>query len=192
MEKGGEMQHTRTRIAAVAAVVAVAAAIPAVGVAGQPVVRDHESVVEGPFPSSFCGVDGSEIDTGTFTFRQDASGAFHATESFRNVFTASSTGRSLEFSFANVDMGAGVDNGDGTFTFTEHSAGLVLKFKILNGPVLKDADGKPIIGAGVIDTVATFDIATGDLISIQETVHGPHPLRDGVDICGPSIAYLTS
>jgi hypothetical protein len=96
------------------------------------------------------------------------------------------------YSNANLDMGAGVDNGDGTFTFTEHTAGLVLKFKILNGPVLKDADGKPIIGAGVIDSVATFDVATGDLISLQETVHGPHPFRDGVDVCGPSIAYLTS
>jgi hypothetical protein len=44
----------------------------------------------------------------------------------------------------------------------------------------------------LIDSVATFDIATGDLISLQETVHGPHPLREGVDICGPAIAYLTS
>ena len=144
------------------------------------------------FPSSFCGVVGSEVDTGTFTFRQDASGAFHATENFRNVFTASSTGKSLENSTADLDMGAGVDNGDGTFTFTEHTAGLVLRFKIPNGPVLKDADGKPILGAGVIDSVVTFDIATGDLISLQETVHGPHPVRDGVDICGPAIAYLTS
>jgi hypothetical protein len=186
------MQNTRMRIAAVAVVVAAAGTIPSVGLAGQPVVRDHESVVEGPFPSSFCGVDGSEVDTGTFTFRQDASGAFHSTESFRNVFTASSTGKSLEYSNANLDMGAGVDNGDGTVTFSEHTAGLVLKFKILNGPVLKDADGKPLIGAGVIDSVATFDIATGDLISLQETVHGPHPFRDGVDVCGPSIAYLTS
>jgi len=37
-----------------------------------------------------------------------------------------------------------------------------------------------------------FEIATGDLISLRETVHGPHPFRDGVDICGPAIAYLTS
>src|SRR6185436_14028781 len=143
-------------IAAAAAVVAVAAAIPAVGLAGKPVVRDHESVVDGPFPTSFCGVLGSEVDT--FTFRQDESGAFHATENFRNVFTASSTGKSLEYRDADLDMGAGVDNGDGTVTFTEHTVGLVLRFKIPNGPVLKDADGKPLIGAGVIDSVATFDI----------------------------------
>jgi len=38
----------------------------------------------------------------------------------------------------------------------------------------------------------TVDNATGDVISGSETVHGPHPLRDGVDICGPSIAYLMS
>jgi hypothetical protein len=29
-------------------------------------------------------------------------------------------------------------------------------------------------------SVAVIDNATDDLISIQETVHGPHPLRDGV------------
>ena len=58
--------------------------------------------------------------------------------------------------------------------------------------MLKDADGKPILGAGSVDAVVTIDNATGDIISIQESVHGPHPLRDGVDICGPSVAYLTS
>ena len=89
-------------------------------------------------------------------------------------------------------MGVGVDNGDGTTTFTEKSAGLVIRFKVPNGPVLKDADGKPILGAGEASSVATIDNATGDLISLQETVHGPHPLRDGVDICTPSVAYLTS
>lgn len=186
------MQHTRLRIAAAAAVVSAVAAIPAVAFAGHPVVSDHGSFVDGPYAQNFCGVDGSQIDTGRFTFKQDASGAFHATETFKGVFTASGTGKSLELSAAGVDMGNAVDNGDGTATFTEHTAGLVLKFKIPNGPTLKDADGHPIIGAGLIDTVATFDIATGDLISLEETVHGPHPLRDGVDICGPSIAYLTS
>jgi hypothetical protein len=171
---------------------ALAAAIPAAALAGKPVIRDHESFVDGPYATSFCGVDGTEIDTGTFTFRQDASGAFHATESFKGVFTASATGRSLMLSDAGVDLGTGVDNGDGTVTFTEHTAGLALKFQIPNGPVLKDADGKPILGAGVIDSVATFDITTGNLLSLQETFHGPHPLREGIDICGPSVAYLTS
>ena len=186
------MQHTRMKIAMAAAVVAVAAAIPAVGLAGQPVVRDHESFVDGPNPTNFCGIDGTQTDAVTFTFRADASGAFHATEQFRGVFTANATGRQLELAGSGVDMGVGVDNGDGTTTFTEHTAGMAIRFKIPNGPVLKDADGKPILGAGTIDSVVTVDNATGDIISASETVHGPHPLRDGVDICGPSIAYLTS
>ena len=182
-----------TRIAIAVAVVAVAAAVPASGLAGQPVIFDHESFVDGPNPDNWCGaVVGTSTFYGTFTFRQDASGAFHGTESSKGLFTASGTGKSLELFEAGVDMGTGVDNGDGTTTFTEKSAGLVIRFKIPNGPVLKDADGQPILGAGEASSVVTIDNATGDVISFQETVHGPHPLRDGVDICGPSVAYLTS
>ena len=186
------MQHKRG-ITIFAAIVAVAAALPAAASAGKPVIFDHESFVDGPNPVSWCGVvDGTEVTTGTFTFRQDASGTFHATSQQKSVFTASATGKSLEVSAAGIDMGAGVDNGDGTVTFTEKTAGLAVTFKVPNGPILKDASGKPLLGAGVIDDVATFDIATGDLISFQETVQGPHPQRDGVDVCTPTIAYLSS
>jgi hypothetical protein len=190
------MQHKRLITIATAVVAAAAAALPAAGLAGQPVLRDHESFVDPPSPGDWsCGepvVNGMWSGSGTFTFRQDASGAFHATQVERSIFTADATGKSIELQSAGVDMGIGVDNGDGTTTFTEKSAGLVIRFKIANGPVLKDADGKPILGAGGVSSVATIDNATGDLISLQETVHGPHPLRDGVDICTPSVAYLTS
>jgi len=185
--------HTKLRLTAGVAVIVVAAVLPAASIAGQPVIRDHESIVDGPNPTTWCGqVGGTQVDTGTFTFRQDASGVVHATEHFQSVFTATSTGRTLEIEASGLDMGTGVDNGDGTTTFTEHSAGLVIRFKIPNGPVLKDADGKPILGAGEVDSVLIVDNATGDIVSGSETVHGPHPLRDGVDICTPSVAYLTS
>ena len=82
-------------------------------------------------------MDGTQTDVGVFTFTQDAQGAFHATTSIRSVFTASGTEKQLELAEAGVDMGTGVDNGDGTTTFTEHSSGLVIRFKIPNGPVLK-------------------------------------------------------
>jgi hypothetical protein len=45
-------------------------------------------------------------------------------------------------------MGAALDNGDGTVTFSELTAGLATTFRIPNGPLLKDANGKPLIGAG--------------------------------------------
>jgi hypothetical protein len=184
--------RTKRRIALVVALVAAAAALPAASLAGQPVIPDHETFVDGPNPDTWCGVvDGTITVTGKFTVRQDASG-FHATSHERGVFTASATGRSLDLFDTGVDMGTAVDNGDGTTTFTERTAGLAVRFQIPNGPVLKDADGKPILGAGMIDTVVTIDNATGDIVSFSETFDGPHPLHDGVDICGPSIAYLTS
>ena len=128
----------RRKVLVVAGLAAFVAAVLAAGFAGKPVIRDHESVVDGPYPSNWCGqVDGTQIDTGTFTFWQDATGAFHSTNSFRSVFTANATGKQLELSDAGVDMGTGVDNSDGTTTFTEHSAGLVIRFKILDGGVLK-------------------------------------------------------
>ena len=190
------MQHMRMIAIATAVVAAAAAALPAAGLAGQPVLRERESFVEPPSPGDWsCGgpvVNGMWSGSGTFTFRQDASGAFHATQVERSVFTADATGKSIELQSAGVDMGIGVDNGDGTTTFTEHIAGLAVTFRIPGGPILKDADGKPLLGAGVIDSVVTIDNATGDIISGSETFHGPHPIRDGVDVCTPTIAYLTS
>ena len=186
--------HHAHRIVMLAAAIAAAAALPAASLGNQPVVRDHETWAPFPTePGDWCGtVNGTWSGSGTFTFREDAAGVFHATELERSVFTADGTGKSIELQSAGVDMGTGIDNGDGTITFTEHTAGLAITFKIPGGPILKDANGKPLLGAGVINFVATFDIATGDLISIQETVHGPHPFRDGVDVCTPTIAYLTS
>lgn len=186
------MQH-KLRITFVAAVIAAAAALPAVGLAGQPAFRDHESFVDPPSPGEWCGtVSGMWSDSGTFTFTEDTSGAFHATQVEQSIFTADGTGKSIEVQTAGVDMGAGVDNGDGTTTFTEHTAGLAVTFRIPGGPLLKDADGKPLLGAGDIDSSFTFDNATGDFISGSESFHGPHPGRQGIDVCTPTIAYLTS
>ena len=107
------MQHKRG-ITIFAAIVAVAAMLPAAATAGKPVIFDHEYFVDGPNPGSWCGVvDGSRVTT-DFTFRQDASGVFHATQQQKSVFTAAATGKSLEVSATGVDMGAFVDNGDGT------------------------------------------------------------------------------
>lgn len=82
------------------------------------------------------------------TFWEDANGAFHATFRNKSIFTDTATGKSVEFDNAGVDMGAALDNGDGTVTFSELTAGLATTFRIPNGPLLKDANGKPLIGAG--------------------------------------------
>jgi hypothetical protein len=42
----------------------------------------------------------------------------------------------------------------------------------------------------VFNSTETFDIATGDLLSFTSSFHGPHLVAEGVDVCGPSVAYL--
>ena len=76
--------YSHIRVAAVVVVIGAALAVPAVGLGGQPVIRDHGSFTDGPNPSTWCGtVAGTETASGTFTYREDASGAFHATESVK-------------------------------------------------------------------------------------------------------------
>lgn len=180
-------------VVAVVGLAALAIVVPTVGLAGPPAVNEHGTDTEGPYAADFCGVPGTEVDTFGFHFMLNSSGdAFIGTEIFNGVFTATATGKSLELSSASTDKGALTDNGDGTATFSEQTTGLVLQFKIPHGPVLKDADGKPILGAGILNSAVTFDLASGDVISVEESWSGPHPLRDGVDICGPAIEYLTS
>jgi hypothetical protein len=173
------------------AAIAAAATLPAVALADAPVFSDHGADVDGPYQTAFCGVPGTQVDEFKFTYREDADGEFIVNEIFVGTFTAAATGKSLELHSATTDKVSPIA-GDGTITFVEHDAGLVIRFKIPNGPVLKDADGKPILGAGEISAVAVVDAASGELISLDESVHGPHPLRDGVDICGPAIDYLAS
>jgi hypothetical protein len=179
---------------ALAATAALAVALPALGLAGSPVVNGHFSFTSDPYAHSWCGVvDGTAVDSVVEHFWQDASGQFIDNVRFTSVFTATASGKSVESSAATTTKVNGpIDNGNGTFSFVASGTGLVLQFKIPNGPVLKDADGKPLRGAGELTTTDIFDAATGDYISTTESWHGPHPLRDGVDICGPSVAYLTS
>jgi hypothetical protein len=49
--------------------------------------------------------------------------------------------------------------------------------------------GEPIRSAGVL-IEDFFDAESGDYITTNESFNGPHLGREGVDICGPSVAYL--
>jgi hypothetical protein len=160
--------------------------------ATQPVIRFHLGpVTSDPFPETWCGVvDGTAVTTVVEEFRQDASGSFIDNVRFTSVFTATATGKSIESSGGGLSKVSVIDNGDGTITFAGKDAGLALFFKIPGGPLLKAADGEPLRSAGVFNSTETFDIATGDLLSFTSSFHGPHLVAEGVDVCGPSVAYL--
>ena len=168
---------------ALAAVATVAVAVPAVGLAGPPIVN-------GPYPQTWCGaVEGTAVDTIVVDYSREQAGLFRENFRVTHIFTATATGKSLESSSAGMGTATAIDNGDGTTTFVGSNAGLALRFKIPNGPVMKDANGKPLIGAGESSSTETYD-AAGNFISGAFSFHGPHPLAEGVDICGPSVAYL--
>jgi hypothetical protein len=170
---------------ALAAAAAVAVAVPALGLAGPPVVSE-------PQPGDWCGVvPGTFVDTVATEFSRDAGRNVIEHVRFTSVFTATATGKSIVSSSANTARSTGpIDNGDGTISFVTQMTGLLLKFQIPNGPVLKAANGEPIRSAGVLTVEDIFDAATGDYVTTTESFHGPHLQRQGVDICGPSVAYL--
>jgi hypothetical protein len=122
---------------------------------------------------------------------QDASGNIIDNVRFTRVFTAAATGKSIVSSASTTAKSDGpIDNGDGTISFVTAISGLALKFQVPNGPVPKAADGEPLRSAGPLTLEDLFDAATGDYITTNVSVNGPHLAAEGVDICGPSVAYL--
>lgn len=170
----------------------LAAASAAYGFSGPPVVNEHYGFTSDPYAVTWCGqVDGTAVDTVVEHFMQGADGSTVDNVNVTSVFTATATGKSIISSGSNTARSTGpIDNGDGTISFVTDVTGLVLKFQIPNGPVLKASSGEPIRSAGVLRIEDVFDAATGDYITTNESFSGPHLGREGVDICGPSVAYL--
>jgi hypothetical protein len=180
-----------TLIVGLAAALASALAAGSAG-AAQPVVNDHYRFTSDPYSETWCGqVPGTAVDTVVEHFMQDASGNYIDNVHVTTVFTASATGKSILSSASNTTQTSGpIDNGNGTVSFISRITGLVLKFQIPNGPILRAADGEPIRSAGDLIVEDVFDAATGDYITTNESFTGPHLGREGVDFCGSSVDYL--
>jgi hypothetical protein len=171
---------------------ALVAATAASGFTGPPVVNQQFRPPPDVHPETWCGqIDGTATDTVVEHFMQDASGNIIDNVRFTSLFTATASGKSLLSSASSTTRTLGpIDNGDGTVSFITQITGLVLKFQIPGGPVLKAADGEPIRSAGVLTLEDVFDAATGDYITTNVSFKGPHLNAEGIDICGPSVAYL--
>ena len=88
---------------ALAAVVTVAVAVPAVGLAGPPIVN-------GPYPETWCGVvEGTAVDTIVVDFSRDADGTTIEHVRGTHVFTATETGKSIESSVAGTNTATAID-----------------------------------------------------------------------------------
>jgi hypothetical protein len=187
------MHKTKPIVAALVVLAsALVAATTAFGFTGPPVVNQQFRPPPDVHPQTWCGqVEGTAVDTVVEHYMQDANGNIIDNVRFTSVFTATATGKSILSSASSTTRSTGpIDNGDGTISFITQITGLVLKFQIPGGPVLKAANGEPIRSAGVLIIEDVFDAATGDYITTIESFNGPHLAREGVDICGPSVAYL--
>ena len=171
---------------------ALVAATTALGFTGPPVVNQQFRPAPDVHPQTWCGqVEGTAVDTVVEHYMQDANGDVVDNVRITSLFTATATGKSILSSASSTERSTGpIDNGDGTISFVTQITGLVLKFQIPGGPLLKAANGEPIRSAGVLILEDVFDAATGDYITTNQSFAGPHLAREGVDICGPSVAYL--
>jgi hypothetical protein len=165
------MGRLSMRHALVAALVAAFVLLPAGALAARPVEQFHDHFTE-TFSDELCGipVDAEAVITDNFFVYADDS--FKDTSSVRVTFTNPENGKSVVLSNAGqITDTAVVDEEAGTITFITSYKGLPEKIQTARGPVLTR-------DAGVITFTETFDLETGELISSDVVVKGPHPEAD--------------
>jgi hypothetical protein len=134
----------------------------------------HEQIADFAEDVDLCGINVDFTDTGTFTDRLflDSEGnfvRFMSSLSVKSTFTADN-GKSvvIQASQLFVDSGGVIDEAAGTITFSNTYKGLPEKISTSQGPVL-------LRDAGFITFSDTFDLDTGDYISSDVVIAGPHP-----------------
>jgi hypothetical protein len=92
--------------------------------AAQPVLNVHGGpVTNGPFPDTWCDeVEGTKVERAVVQVRVDARGRLIQNARTTTVFTATATGKSIEYSSAGVVKDSVIENGDGTTTSVSKGA----------------------------------------------------------------------
>jgi hypothetical protein len=154
------------------ALVTALAVLPASALGAKPVEQFHDHFTES-FSDEICGipVDVDLVVTDNFFLYADESAK--DTSSVRATFTNPDNGRSVIVSSAGQirDLAPIIDEDAGTITFTTSFKGLPEKIQTTHGRVL-------LRDAGIITFADTFNLETGDFISSEITVKGPHPEAD--------------
>jgi hypothetical protein len=162
---------TLLRALLVAFITALAVLAPS-ALGAKPAAQFHDHFTES-FSDEICGIPVDITVVVTDNFFLYADGSAKDTSSVRNTFTNPDNGRSVIVSNAGQirDLAPIIDEDAGTITFTTSFKGLPEKIQTTHGSVL-------LRDAGVITFADTFDLETGDFISSEITVKGPHPEAD--------------
>jgi hypothetical protein len=153
------------------ALVAALAVLPASALGAKPIAQFHDHFTDS-FSSEICGipVDVEVVVTDNFFLYEES---FKDTSSVMATFTNPVNGSSVVVSNAGSITGPPpiVDEEAGTITFLTSFKGLPEKIQTAGGPVL-------LRDAGIITFADTFDLESGEFISSEITVKGPHPEAD--------------
>jgi hypothetical protein len=168
---------------ALGAAAAVAVAVPAIGLAGPPVVTQN--------PGSLCGIDGTWVnrivnDSSNQLPSGGEIGHFHG--SF--TFTSAATGKAIELISTGMNKfdPTPVDNGDGTYSLVSIHSGSGLVLKVPNGGLLTTNSGA---GHFIVEDVfkipagglAAANPDTDEYITTRETRVGGRTVSNGDDFC---------
>jgi hypothetical protein len=155
------------------ALVAAFAIVPANALGAKPEIF-HSHFVDTEEDVDVCGVVVDIVSEGVFTDKAffDKNGnfvRFASTASAMSTLTAAN-GKSVIIQNAGqfTDVDPLIDEEAGTITFVSTFKGLPEKIQTANGRVL-------LRDAGLVTFVDTFDLDTGDLISSDVIIKGPHP-----------------
>jgi hypothetical protein len=160
------------RRALLLASVAALAVVPGTALGAKPVAQFHDHFTDS-FSSEICGIPVDVDLVVTDNFFVYADGSAKDTSSVQQTFTNPVNGKSVVLSNAGLISfpTAIIDEEAGTITFLTSFKGLPEKIQTAGGPVL-------IRDAGIITFADTFDLVTGDFISTEVIVNGPHPEAD--------------
>jgi hypothetical protein len=137
----------------------------------RPIEQFHDHFTDS-FSDAICGIPVDVDIVVTDNFSLYADGSFKDTASVMQTFTNPATGASVVVSSGGQVTGTAiVDEEAGTITFLTSFIGLPERIQTPEGPVLTR-------DAGLITFADTFDLVTGEFISTEITVKGPHPEAD--------------
>jgi hypothetical protein len=148
--------------------VAALAFVPATALGAKPIEQFHDHFTDS-FSAEICGipVDVDLVVTDNFFVFADS---FRDTSSVKQTFTNPVNEKSVVLFNAGQIVGPPpiIDEAAGTITFSTSYKGLPEKIQTSQGPVL-------LRDAGVITFADTFDLVTGEFISTDVIIKGPHP-----------------
>jgi hypothetical protein len=157
-----------TLMRVLAAAILAALALPVSALAAKPVERFHDNFRD-TFADEICGIAVDGVAVGVDNFVVFADDSFRDTSSVRVTLTNPENGKSIVISNAGQVTGTAiVDEDAGTITFVTTFKGLPEKIQTANGPVL-------LRDAGIAVFTNVFDLETGELLSTDVSLKGPHP-----------------